>query len=1337
MAKEIREFVDSAGIESDRVKAHYKTAFTVAKKLKSEETVWAKSKKAKKLLPLIENQHTLSVLDLKLKLWHFASIDSDIEKAPESDKRFVWLHKTGPINPMAWLLARFLWLQKDESLAKVALEDLVAFIKKPGKKIPKPVGGDLQSMPSKFNYFTHWLGINFESPAFREKFDDAALSMAFEDVFKYKLRTQKREEQRMALSKILAAYEGDGGTIEADDSPTGKDLVIRGMKGDPRWKGDKSAGKKGIVDLLADLAKDKGFDNYGLRSGTIGGWADLRKAFLKLEKKAKDANRSLTYDELENAVEDEKRENRQGFGSDDVFKKLCQSQYHDLWSASAESIGIEDFISHFTRYSEWVEESEAICELDDQGTIARDANGDPKPKPISYTFPGEKNRHGKTSYRHFDFKHQLNRQMTLNLFRKKCETNDVAYELVEESVTLSARRLKRDKVMTAEGTSVEALWCPPLVLGEVKPRAGKTKKGKGGKREWPDGDLNVSFSLMVADEKPGEPKPPVHLKVAIPLEWNEQKKLQEGVLRWEKGSLRGYAKKGDPDADKRRHFKWPVDLQTQTNGAATSLDDDEEGVTARKLWCGDGKHPLQGFRVKAEQGSTVPELHILSVDLGTRFSSAFARLRIHCGPDGKGRLISPDDFTPAIRAHMYRKGTLRLQGENAQVWDHCRDKAGNCVKNAAGQYVYAKQDELYGNDGRGRYPLVKPEEGIDEIAAFKKFADQIVPITSFSIIGTETMTYPEMGDHLIMRMRRRVSRLRSLFNLRWRVVGKTEWRAGKSEPRKPEQQKEHRRAVIELLGGLAFPKTPRLEGEEELQDNRRLRDALNADPKAWEAIKADLEARKEPAKESQRCQRLDATIEKWNWESLAKELDQQLKNYFADGSGTADLLIGVLEHCLPLRKRHWHWNSAEHRLYMDKTETCPQHIPFIKGMRGLSIRRLEQVLRLRQLFQSYAKLEKRHILGEKGIEPTPTKRGDNVDDPCPDLLEKSNELREQRVNQAAHLILAEALGLELKNPAEVDNKKQQKNEVDLHGEYKPILDPKTNKPIPRCSVIVLEDLTRYRTSQDRTRGENSRLMQWAHRAIIKKLTDITKPFGITLMLVDPAFSSRFDSRIGLPGIRVNSVSRGFHEEMPYAAWAKQKGKDGKPSDLANKVALLKEMFDQHQNFKGQLLIALDGGKQFLPVPADASELKKDFCPPNADENAAINIGLRAVAHPDRWDIFPCLRSKELSEDAVQIRNRRGSFATFADGHPRKALRKQGANQAAASSAQNAEPDEELLPDFFVNACNFPGLPQGEAFEPHPETGFNFAAFRRGLFLKRVQQLCDERVAAINEQRLNK
>lgn len=1188
MVKEISDFLEMSPVEpSDKVKMHYKTAFTATK-----------SKKAKKLLPLVQNQ--------------FGSIEAEIEKAAEDDKRFVWLHRTGPINPMAWLLARFLWLQKDESLAKVALEDLVAFVKKPSKKIPKPVGGDRESMPSKFPYFTHWLGIAFESPAFREKFDDAALSMAFEDVFKYKQRTQKREGQVAKLQIIQSAFEGNKEQkFDKENSPSGKAMTIQGMKDDLRWKGDPASGKKGIVDLLNELRADRELDEYGLRSGTIGGWADLRKAFVSLEKKT--AKNELR-EKLENAVENEQRENRQGFGSADFFNKLCEPQYHHLWSAATERNGIQDFIPYYVRYCEWMEELRELAPPDENGNVSI--------KSIGYTFPGTENRHKEISFRHFDFKAELSRQMKLTLFRKNTAGEKVSYELADDlPITLSARRLKRDKIITADGASINAMWCPPLVLEDDKPRAGKRKQNK-----WPAGNLAVSFSLMVEDERQGE--------------------------------------------------------GTQT----------------------------------------IPDFHVLAIDLGTRFSSAFARLRIHCEPDGAGRIISPDKFASKIRAQLFRKGTLRLPGED----------------------VKKPIAEPYGNDGRGRFP--KPEE----IEAFKKLAEQIVPEKAFPIIGLETMTFPEMGDHLIFRLRRRISRIRSLFNLRWRVSGTMERNnsTGKyNVPRKPEDQKDHNRFVVETLGKLAFPKAPRLEGEEEHPDNRHLRDALNATETEWQQIKSDLESYKEQADEEKRRQRLDVVIKNWDWKALAENLDQQLQNYFEGEQSTARLTEKVVEHCLPLRSRHWRWIDAKHNLFMEKKETDPKHIPHIQGMRGLSIRRLEQVLSLRQRCQSYAKLEARYAAGTNGINPPPPMKRGEGDDPCPDLLDKSNELREQRVNQAAHLILAEALGLELKSPDEVENKRARRNEVDLHGEYKQILDAKTGNPLPRCSVIVLEDLTRYRTSQDRTRSENSRLMQWAHRAILKKLTDIVKPFGITLMLVDPAFSSRFHSQTGLPGIRVNSVSRNFEKEMPYATWLKQKGRNGNDSDLAKKISEARNLFEQNKEYNGQLLIAVDGGKEFLPVDATDAEMQRDYHPMNADENAAINIGLRAVADPNRWDIFPRLRSIESSETSVRIRNRRGYFATLADDDDKKFLRKEDssislkAKDAIKLASENNEAEQQVessqYPDFFISHLDFSRLPRGESFQPHPNSGYSFNAYRRGLFLKRVQQLCQKRIDHINKLRLKK
>jgi IS605 OrfB family transposase len=1329
MVKKISEFREQVKLPSqEQVKEHYQAAFSQQK-----------CNRAKQLLPLIEGQ--------------LATLQSQIEQASSSDSRFLWLHRSGPVNPMAYLVARFLWLQNDAALAKEALADLAAFINKPGKMIAKPVG-DESEMPSKFPYFTErCLGIKFESPAFREKFDDAALAMAFEDVFKYKKRTQARAQQVAGLRLIQNAFEGDKETkFDQENSPTGKAMTIRGMKGDARWRGDGQT-KKGIETLLSELAETKELDRYGLRSGTIGGWADLRKRFRRLEKFCAKKNRTPEQlgKLLELAVEREQRENRQGFGSADFFNKLCEPQYHHLWSATSDGGSARDFISDFVDYSEWMEEL--------SGLETRDESGNVTIKPISYTFPGTQNRHKETSYRHFDFKEKLNRQLSLTLFRKHTDNGSVRYELLEDvPVTLSARRLKRDKVMTAEGTSINAVWCPPLVLEEEKPRIGKKKNG-----EWPSGDLPVSFSLMVEDGEPGQPPPPVHLTVSFPL---TPKELERTVrtektnwgksLQWEKDGTEFYGK----------FFRWKIDLVTKAKDLLRGLLKEKLANDVHNKLCGvdqrlsaieppfaelatatqeigkavcSGNSPDEKLAKKFEQVVNAikqcieplwhtkreVDFHILSVDLGIRFSSAFAHLRVHRQTDGDGRLILPDNLGSPIRAHVYRKGTLRLQGED----------------------VKKPVAEPYGNDGRGRFPVGEFVPKLTgEVEKFLRLAFRIVPEKAFPIIGVEKMTYPEMGDHLVLRLRRRISRIRSLFSLRWHVSGTMERdnSTGKyDKPRTETDQKAHYRIVVEMLGQLAFPKRPRPEGEEEHPDNARLRVELNPAQDSWLAIKADLEPRKEQAEEAKRCKRLEAAVKDWNWKALAAELEQQLREYFTSKDATAALLEAVVEHCLPLRKRHWRWNSEKHQLTMECEETDPQHIPLIQGMRGLSMRRLEQVLNLRQRCQSFAKLEKRFADGENGVNPPPPMKRGESDDACEDLLDKSNELRDQRVNQTAHMILAEALGLELKSPEEVENKKARKSEVDLHGEYKRILDPKTKQPIPRCSVIVLEDLSRYRTSQDRTRTENSRLMQWSHRQVVKKLTDIAKPFGITIMLVDPAFSSRFHSRSGLPGIRVNSESRGFHEKMPYAAWLKQKNKDEQPSDLAKRVIALKELFEKHPKFDGQLLIAVDGGKEFLPVPGNAAEQDTDSGLMNADENAAINIGLRALAHPDRWDIFPRIRTAEISEDSVRVRNRRGSFAKLADDDQKKLLKKASASAAGAENGSSGNNDNEeeqraesaQYPDFFINAGNFPGMPESESHAAHAEVGLPFKAYRRGLFLKRVQQLCDKRVEAINKRRV--
>lgn len=1281
-------------------------------------------------------------------------------------------------NQKLWYCLRYKWAKNEAT--RNALHDLVKNCKK--HQLSDGQTSEItqwrKSLPDAqvpFPFFTKHLGLTDGFTDF--DFDKAAFAAAAEDVFKYKIRTLEREKKVQKLQKVIAAFEESGEQqLSEGHSPTGKLIRIRGMKGDPRWRGEQQNGNRGIETLLAEMKDAKELDDYGLREGTIGGWAELRKRLVEVHQKANKANKgqSELCKELEEVVEEEQSANRQGFGDANLFHKLCEPVYHHLWQPEGEHNGIKDFIPHYVSYAEWKEElrdliNENPTDDSESDEAAIETNG-PKIKPISYTWPGLLNRHGEPSYRYYDFKVKLNENLKLpNLFRRVRQADEgiPTYTLVQnQTVKIAARRLKRDKVIMLNGTSINALWCPPLVLQgnaqpspERQPRAGKSKDG-----EWPTGDIKVSFSLMarpLPEDKwnevcqvPSEPEiHPVHLKVSVPIEQEQQKKLFNDTLHWAKGSLKGF----DENDDKRKHFRWPIDIETDKVQANQNK---EEKVSADKLWCGNGNGELRGFAVKQaryskkDETKQVPDFHVLAVDLGNRFAGAFARLRIHADGAGGHRLISSDNFNPNIWADTIRTGTLRLQGEGTEAWQMVTKK--NCShlekqlkeKVKVGLFVYA--EEPYGTDGRGRYP----DE--DETRRFQELADRLVPKTACSLSGTEEMTYPELGDHLIFRLKRHIGRLRTLLNLLWRVCGDKEkdHKGGYTKPRDDDKKLFHRRLVVETFARGVYPKRPRPGAEQEDKQDQALRLTLALQGE-WEKLKVEglLESKK-GEDEKERLKKLHGQIASWKWDALSDSLRKQIKQHFEGDAATANLLVHVIEFCLPLRGRHWKWTeSRKDRLHWKEENAWK---PRIRGMRGLSLKRLDQILKLRQRCQGFAKLEDRFFKQfEKGDwNPLPPMRRDEADDPCALLLHKSNELRSQRVDQIAHLILAEALGIELKNPAEVADKSSRKNEVDLHGEYKARLG-KGGEPLPRCSVIVLENLERYRTSQERTRQENSRLMKWSHRAILEKLEDICRPFGITIMVVDPAFSSRFHSRSGLPGVRVNSVSRGFEKQLPYASWASQKDKNGGLTKLAKDIDEVAKLFEKYPDYKNQLLIAVEGGKEFLSVPPmEKDKSTADIL--NADINAAVNIGLRAIADPSRWDIFPRLRTKQIDDGQVQVLNWRGVFGQFDkdDERRRLSMSSQGGNSDQAtdkkkgkskrknqghSNSAETNSDAELgtesseFPRLFVQAVDFPGMPKQEAFKGNAP--LSICAYSQGLFLKRVEELCEKRIQQLNEERL--
>lgn len=330
-----------------------------------------------------------------------------------------------------------------------------------------------------------------------------------------------------------------------------------------------------------------------------------------------------------------------------------------------------------------------------------------------------------------------------------------------------------------------------------------------------------------------------------------------------------------------------------------------------------------------------------------------------------------------------------------------------------------------------------------------------------------------------------------------------------------------------------------------------------------------------------------------------------------------DLFLALTNRILPLRGRHWQFTShpetgirqKQTSYLLSQTEKGSDKFgKKICGQRGLSFARLEQLEELRKRWQSL----NRALMRSPGSRPESARqmRENQIPDPCPDILRKLDAMREQRVNQTANQIVAMALGVRLKK--HISNAKE-RGRIDIHGEYEPI---PGRKPV---AFIVMEDLSRYLTSQGRSPSENSRLMKWAHRAILDKVKMLCEPFGIPVLQVPAAFSSRFCSASGIAGFRAVELTKADVNKYPWnKLLAEAQEKDA--SNDARKCALLFSMFT---NDKQTLLAPKAGGPIF--IPAKGSDLTTQ-----ADINAAFNIGLRALAAPDQFHVHQRVRSHKKS-----------------------------------------------------------------------------------------------------------
>ena len=295
----------------------------------------------------------------------------------------------------------------------------------------------------------------------------------------------------------------------------------------------------------------------------------------------------------------------------------------------------------------------------------------------------------------------------------------------------------------------------------------------------------------------------------------------------------------------------------------------------------------------------------------------------------------------------------------------------------------------------------------------------------------------------------------------------------------------------------------------------------------WSCFNPDKEAA--PIRRAALIEKLLAELGHWeNTEvtTWAAKLSQEDVAGFKVAAGEAfakyrqdllPILVQLANRIAPLRNDRWEWKArGAGSPYGDlvRVPGSSETNPPIRGQRGLSMARIEQMENLRRLFLRY----NRSLDREPGL-PAKFGRADAgraSGEPCLDLLEKIDRIKEQRVNQTAHLILAQALGVELA-PHSLDTASRFAG--DHHGEYAAI---PGREPV---DMVVIEDLGRYLSSQGRAPSENSRLMKWAHRAIRDKIKMLVEePFGIPLLEVPAAYSSRFSAVTGEPGSRCEERS---------------------------------------------------------------------------------------------------------------------------------------------------------------------------------------------------------------------
>lgn len=198
----------------------------------------------------------------------------------------------------------------------------------------------------------------------------------------------------------------------------------------------------------------------------------------------------------------------------------------------------------------------------------------------------------------------------------------------------------------------------------------------------------------------------------------------------------------------------------------------------------------------------------------------------------------------------------------------------------------------------------------------------------------------------------------------------------------------------------------------------------------------------------------------------------------------------------------------------------------------------------------------------------------------------------------------------------------------------------------------MEDLSRYRSTQDRARNENRRLMQWSHRALIDKLRELAKLFGLSVVVVPAAYSSKFCARSGVVGFRAEEVHAAQLNDFEWRQLRERETqkKSRLGDDILLRFAKAIELLPSRKTKTGEtvpftILRPRAGGQIFIPLTGGG--------PSQTDINAAINIGLRALAAPDclharpRWRVeLATDQSGEVTLQPITPKDQRNKLETL-------------------------------------------------------------------------------------------